>query len=403
MVLHWIWFAQLRGISLRVKKQLLEQFRDPEELFCTAPEALPDWLSSNQRQALENRDLSQAQAIREDCRQKGIRILGFTDAAYPSRLRSLEDPPVLLYCKGTIPDWDAQPVIGIVGTRRATTYGLTTAAAFARHIAACGGLVISGGADGIDGAAMQGALEAGKPTVGVLGCGVDVVYPKKNRALFELTEQSGCLISEYPPETPGLSWHFLERNRIISGIANGLLVVEAPAKSGALNTAQHAWEQGRDVFAVPANVGQESCAGSNALLEEKAIAALSGWSVVKHYERLYPHSVAFREAPESRGLPGLQEPKLTSQSGKNGKVRPKADKISIDKEEKSAYSVLNIVGSALSEQEQAVLNCVGPEPQILDAVIARTDLSPSGVKSILTRLALKGLVVWHDGGRVSRK
>jgi len=240
---YWIWFAELSGISLRTKRQLLETFLDPEELFRAEEKALTVF-PKEVAEALQNKDLAESTEIYRQCLQKGIGILSFADAAYPESLRNIEDPPMVLYFKGSLPDWQAQPVIGVVGTRKASPYGLQTAHLLSAQIAACGGLVVSGVAAGVDAWSMEGALDAGKPAVGVLGCGIDVVYPASNRALYKRTEEIGCLISEYSPGTRPFPGNFLHRNRIISGVSAGLLVVEAPEKSGALNTARHAFTQG---------------------------------------------------------------------------------------------------------------------------------------------------------------
>ena len=401
MLIYWIWFAQLKKLSKGQKQWLLEYFRDPEEIYHSEPKCYKGIPGMTQEilQALEQKDLGEAKKILTQCEEKGIGILTFLDDAYPMKLRNTADAPMVLYYKGALPDWESLPVIGIVGTRKATPYGMNTALRFGRQIAACGAVVVSGGASGIDTMAMQGAMETGKPVVGVLGCGVDVVYPKSNRQMFENVLQKGCLISEYPPGTQAYSWNFPERNRIISGMANGLLVVEAPERSGALNTARHAMEQGRDVFAVPGNVDVAACAGSNALLQEQALAALSGWDVAKQYEALYPGRIQKHSPPEP--LPKVAQQPAIPQILRNSWTHN--DKKSIDKEEKSTYSVLNVAKPLLSETEQAVLSQITREECCLDDIIDRTQLPAGTVKSALTRLALKGLVVNHPGGRVSLK
>ena len=252
MPVYWIWFAQLRGISLWTKRQLLETFQDPEELYLAEEKALHGF-PQEVVDALQEKDLTESWQIHSRCAQKGIGILTYGDAAYPEALRNIEDPPMVLYFKGKLPNWKSQPVIGVVGTRKASPYGLQTAHLLGGQIAMCGGLVVSGVATGIDAHAMEGALDAGKSAVGVLGGGVDVVYPASNRELYRRTEENGCLISEYPPGSRPYPGNFLQRNRIISGVSSGLLVVEAPVKSGALNTARHAFSQGRDLFVAPGN------------------------------------------------------------------------------------------------------------------------------------------------------
>ena len=401
MLIYWIWFAQLKKLSKAQKQWLLEYFRDPEEIYHSEQKRYKGLSGMTQEilQALEQKDLSEAQNILAQCEEKGIGILTFLDDAYPVKLRNTADAPMVLYYRGKLPNWENVPVIGIVGTRKATPYGMNTALRFGRQIAACGALVVSGGASGIDTMAMRGAMEAGRPVVGVLGCGVDVVYPKPNRQMFENVLQNGCLLSEYPPGTKAYSWNFPERNRIISGVANGLLVVEAPEKSGALNTARHAMEQGRDVFAVPGNVDVAACAGSNALLQEQAAPALSGWDVVKQYEALYPGKVRRQHTAEP--VPKVAQKPVIPEILKDSSTDN--NKKSIDKEEKSTYSVLNVERPPLSNAEAAVFAQINREECSLDDLIDRVQLPAGAVKSALTRLALKKLVVVHPGGRVSLK
>lgn len=401
LTVYWIWFAQLSGINCRQKRQLLESFRDPEEIYLAQSKVFP----ADVAEALDQKDLSAARAIAKQCSKEGIGILTYGDAAYPERLRNIEDPPMVLYYKGILPDWNVQPAIGVVGTRKASAYGLQTARLLSAQIAACGGMVVSGAAAGIDTAAMEGALEAERPVIGVLGGGVDVVYPAKNRELYRRTGEKGCLLSEYPPGTRPFGSHFLHRNRIISGISDGVLVVEAPERSGALNTARHAFSQGRDMFVVPGNLGVETCLGSNALLQEGAYAALSGWDVVKHYENLYPGAVTFRKITlEKQAEPALQKVAQVSRiPEKEQQKKETLPKNVIDNQGESTYSVINKPAVSLSDQENAVLELLSREPRFADSVMDAADLPSGTVQSILTRLAIKGLVQYHPDGRISRK
>ena len=400
MLVHWIWLAQ-KKFSCAQKWQLLQHFSDPEEIYHAEESALKETgvLSADALDALDDKNLTLAQNIVDECENKGIHILIIGDDTYPKRLRNTYDPPLVLYFRGSVPDWNEVPVIGIVGTRKATAYGCNTARQFGAQIAACGALVVSGGADGIDAMGMYGALDAGKSVVGVLGCGVDVVYPKKNQQLFDLTVANGCLISEYPPRTPANAWHFPQRNRIISGISNGLLVVEAPQRSGALITANYALDQGRDVYVVPGPVDNPYCEGSNALMKDRADMALSGWDVVKDYADLYPGKIS-QCMPRTSLARVAQEPQTPA-------VFPEAvtaaDKKSIDNRDKSTYSVVNKPLPALSEEEQDVLARIGSEPRLVDEILEELQISAGVAKAILTRLAIKGVTRNHPGGRVSRK
>ena len=414
MLVHWIWLAQLPKVQLQQKYDLLERYGDAEDLYYASREMrfAPEGLTEQQLQALCETELTEAQGILEVCRNDGIRLLVLTDTAYPARLRATQQPPLVLYCKGRLPEFDKQPVIAAVGTRKASIYGMATAKSFGAQIAACGALVVSGCAGGIDAMAMEGALETGAAVVGVLGCGVDVVYPKSNRKLLERVLEQGCLLSEYPPKTPPYRWNFPARNRILSGISNGVLVVEAPASSGALITAELAVEQGRDVYVVPGNVGVASCAGSNALLREQGIAVFSGWDVVRDYATQWPNAVrdASAQFPAIATVPPMAEkPALVAQKtevpGKQKLTKAENDKKDIDNGKNKHYSVLDTATAniALTQDEQTVLACLTAEPQLTDAIIGKAGLPSGKVLSALTTLALKGLAANHPGRRVSLK
>ena len=241
MPVYWIWLSLLPDLSLRQKNQILQHFSDAEELYFAEKEKLEE-LPADVVKVLGNKDLAAAEKVLRTCTRKSIEILTCADSRYPRRLLNIPDPPIVLYYSGHLPDWEYQPVVSVVGTRKASPYGLATAKKLSRQIAACGGLVISGCANGIDSAAMQGAMEVGSVTVGVLGNGVDVVYPRNNRNLYAKVAKCGCLISEYEPGSKPERWHFPQRNRIMSGIANCVLVIEAPDPSGALITARCALE-----------------------------------------------------------------------------------------------------------------------------------------------------------------
>lgn len=392
MLVHWIWLARLEGISLRQKVQLLQRFSDAEELYFT--EEAED-LSTEILSALRNKDLTDAEKILRICARKNISILTYADEAYPRRLRNIPDPPVILYYRGTLPDWESLPVICVVGTRKATPYGISAAKKLSREIAACGGLVVSGCAKGIDSSAMYGAMEAGANTVGVLGNGVDVVYPRSSRELYEQVVSTGCLISEYEPGSRPEGWHFPQRNRIMSGIANGTLIVEAPDPSGALITARRALEQGRDVFAVPGNIDAPTCVGSNALLQEGAVPVLSGWDVMKEYAAHYPN-VANRKVP-------LQQEVRRETVAFVAQPAAMADKKDIDKQPVNSYSGIENSLDRLTEEEKHILACLTREPTPVDDVIAASGLPSGRALSLLTKLALLGLIRNHPGRLVSLK
>lgn len=397
MLEYWLWYAE-RKMSGYQKRMLLEHFRDPEELYGAGEKILQqiEGMTEDICETLMDKDLTQARLLQRHCMRAHIQVLTFTDERYPERLRSLHDAPVVLYYQGMLPNWNDVPVIGIVGTRKSTSYGNQLAADMSAQIAACGGMVVSGGAKGIDTIALESALAAGGTTVAVLAGGLDKYYPATNTPLFRRMCNTGCLITEYPPGTPSNSWNFPVRNRIISGISNGLLVVEAPAKSGALISARHAMEQGRDVFSVPGSVTMPTCEGTNALLQEGARAVLSGWDVMKEYESLYPDCVCRPNTSqrERKSVPQVAQPVTYPQM---------ADKKPIDNGEKDAYSVGHTAKFTLTQQEQALVACVGCEGGLMDEIIAGSGLQTAEANKLLTRLALKKVLVLHPGGRVTLK
>jgi DNA processing protein len=198
-----------------------------------------------------------------------VSILTLNDSDYPNLLKTIYNPPPILYYKGASLK-NLGPIVAIVGSRKASQYGMQMAERFAYELSRAGVTIISGAARGIDTMAHWGALHANASTIAVLGCGVDIVYPKENKKLFDCIQEHGTLISEFPLGTPPLPGNFPLRNRIISGLAHAVLVVEAGMPSGALITVDHALEQGRDVYALPGNVNNRFNKGSNKLLKEGA-------------------------------------------------------------------------------------------------------------------------------------
>ena len=409
MLMHWIWLAHHPKLTMGAKLKLLAHFGDPEEIWFTEDTALAavEDLSAEAKEALRDRSLTEAEKIIEKCSRDRIGILTLEDAAYPARLKHIYDPPLVLYYRGTLPEFDGRPVIGIVGTRKATPYGLQAAYRIGYQIGRCGGIVVSGLAAGVDAMAMTGALAAEQPVVGVLGCGVDVVYPRSNRELFRKTEDYGCILSEYAPGTEPVKWNFPSRNRIISGLSNGVLVVEAPEKSGALITARQAADQGRDVFVVPGNIDMDSCVGSNRLLRSGALPVGCGWDVMSEYESLYPETVHRDDSLPKRDPP-LKEEKSSAFDGKNrvdstGKQDRKNenDKIVIDKEQSSPYSDVNDIPPNLSKEEQCIVAALQNGVRLVDDVIAETGMTTGRFLSLLTMLELKKVIVRHPGKRIS--
>ena len=417
MLTHWIWLAHRPGVSDRMKMVLLEHFCDPEDIYFADGEAfnhIPE-LSEEARTSLRDKNLASAEATLEACSRKKLHILTYRDAGYPARLRNIPDPPLVLYYKGQLPELDSVPVIGVVGTRKASAYGLTAAKRMGYQIGRCGGAVVSGMAYGIDGMAMSGALTAGATTVGVLGCGADIIYPLSNRALFRDVERYGCILSEFEPGQPPARWTFPRRNRIISGLSCGVLVVEAPESSGALITARHAAEQGRDVFVVPGNIDVPSCVGSNRLLRDGAIMVCSGWEVLSEYQGIFPDKIHREDAPahqtaypdevakaareaETKPPKVAQKPRIPREESN---LKKNLEKKSIDKPPVAAYSDVNTDLSNLSEEERRIVAALQAGQRLVDDVIAETGLTTGKLLSILTMLELKGIIKRLPGKQIT--
>ena len=406
MLLHWIWFAHLPGVSDWMKKTLLQHFQDPEEIFFAGDRDF-DYIEGITREAiagLTERNLQSAEQILEVCLRKNIHVLTWQDAGYPNRLRNISDPPMVLYYKGNLPDIDSSPVIGVVGTRKATLYGLDVARRMGYQISKCGGIVVSGMAAGIDAKAVYGGLMGGQSVIGILGCGVDVVYPLSNKELYEDVRRYGCLISEFPPGTPPNKWNFPKRNRIISGISCGVLVVEAPERSGALITAGQAAEQGRDVFVIPGNIDNPACLGSNRLMRDGAMPVGCGWDVMAEYEGLFPgkvHKTDAREIPcEKSEEPAIIKTKKVVAEPQSGKEKEKTTKKVIDKEQSAPYSDVNDTMPQLSEEERILVDALKDGVRLVDDVIAQTGMGTGKLLGLLTMLEIKGVITRLPGKRI---
>lgn len=418
MMVHWIWLSTRRGISDRVKTALVHHFQDPEAVyFADADSFLQiEGLTEEGRAALSDKCLSEAEKILRDCQREGLHILTYQDAAYPARLKNIPDPPLVLYYKGRLPNFDGLPVIAVVGTRKASAYGMNAARKLGYQIASCGGIVVSGMAFGIDGMATRGALTAGSTAVGVLGCGADVVYPASNRGLFQDMEQYGCLISEFAPGTPPIHYNFPKRNRIISGLSCGVLVVEAPEKSGALITAQLALDQGRDVFVVPGNIDVDTFVGSNRLLRDGAIAISSGWDIMSEYQQQFPEKVrkcdeALRrdadgeisEASQKCEKAQLHVAQKAPAFGNHRLSKQNEEKKVIDKDDSSPYSDVEDRAPPLSQDEQKVLSALARGERLVDDVIAETEIPTAKMLAALTMLQIRGMIRQLPGKRISLK
>ena len=308
-LLFWIWLAENLGAAPRDFKHLYSLNDSPYEFFRMEESEIEPLvgISSKTKQALANKDLRRASDILARCEREGYGVVTYGDEAYPALLREIDRPPVLLYYAGTYPNFATHLTLGIVGTRRMSAYGLRTAYKISYELSSIGALIVSGMAAGIDGVAACAALDAGQATVAVLGCGLDQVYPRHHGPLMQAIREGGVLLSEYSPGTKPNFYNFPIRNRIISGISHGTVVVEAGVGSGSLITANEAVRQGRDVFALPANVGAIGAEGTNGLLRDGARMVLEARDIVAPYQFLFSETLRPEEISrvEERSKPDL--------------------------------------------------------------------------------------------------
>ncbi|MBI1766519.1 MAG: DNA-protecting protein DprA [Acidobacteria bacterium] len=271
----WIALNMIRGIGPRTANQLLAEFGTPAQVFAASRLWLEKLgLKPNTIQELHDSSiLEKANAEIERLEALHARVITLEDEDYPALLREIHDPPIALYVRGDLPRAYAQPCLAVVGSRRCSTYGVNTAQMLARDLAANGLTIVSGMARGIDAAAHRGALEvaeAGGQTIAIVGTGLETIYPKEHKGLEAEIMAHGAVISEFPLGTPPLPQNFPYRNRILSGLCFGVLVVEAAEHSGSLITARLAYEQGREVFAVPGNITSQTSFGPNYLIKDGA-------------------------------------------------------------------------------------------------------------------------------------
>ena len=292
--LFWIWLSRRLGEGSRIYPELLERFISPYDIYKADEEELlsimPN-MSERVCRALCDKRLDEAYDIMGYCQRGGCSLLCYGDANYPLSLRSLEDPPLVLYYRGRLPDFQNELFIAMVGTRKMSEYGKRTSYKIAYELARAGAVIVSGMARGIDGVAAAAALEAGGKTVAFLGCGIDVAYPPEHTEFKRIIEQRGVVMTEYAPGARPERYHFPVRNRLISGLSQGTVIIDAREGSGSLITAERALTQGRALYAVPANVGGPNAAGANNLIRDGARVVLCADDILKDHSLLYRHII----------------------------------------------------------------------------------------------------------------
>ena len=350
----WLRLALTEGIGGAAQRRLLSDFGSPEAVFAASHAELARRVDAERAAALRaGGNRAAAATTLEWLRDPVNHVVTLADADYPPALLEVGDPPLLLYLKGR-PELLRQPAVAIVGSRSATAQGLANAEAFAHALSDAGITVVSGLALGIDAAAHRGGLAGAGSSVAVVGTGLDIVYPARNRELAHRLAQEGALLSEFALGTPAVAANFPRRNRLISGLSLGVLVVEAAMQSGSLITARLAGEQGREVFAIPGSIHSPLAKGCHRLIKQGA-----------------------KLVDDARDI--LEELKLPGRA-----------------------AVSRERGAPRDERTRAVLDAMGFDPCDLDVLVERTALAADALSAMLLELELAGDVSTLPGGKYQR-
>lgn len=370
-ILKWLWLTQTKGITNGDITALFEQFDTVEEIYGEKDFSNIQHVKPSVRQALKDKSLKKAENVLQAANKCDTQILVYDDKNYPDSLRTIHSPPYVLYIRGEIMNWDRLLAIGIVGTRDCTDYGVKAANVISAGLAENGVTVVSGMARGIDSAAARAALNAGNKTIAVLGCGTDVVYPPENAKLMLEIIENGAVISEYPPGSKPDRTHFPWRNRIISGLSRGVVITEAPKKSGALITAEYALEQGRDIFAVPGSIFKDTCKGTNKLLASCAKAVASAEDILEEYT----YEIERLNLEKPQGIKKLFAGRKTEKVNNEIKL-----------------SINDKRYDGLSEDEKSVIALLLEDNLHIDDITRKTGFDIARLTPIMSMLEFSGLI-----------
>lgn len=395
---YWIWLANLPKVGSQLKLALLEHFGGPENIYFGEKEEyfLVKGMNRTAAMALEDKALDPADRILGDCDRLGLRVITMRDTEYPDRLRNIYDPPLLLYVQGRMPRFDEEVGIAMVGTRQASAYAMEAGERLAFQMAGLGAVIISGLAAGGDASAHRGALRANGVTAAVIGGGHDIIYPRENERLYADIAARGVILSEYPPGTEHRGPHFPVRNRIISGLSLGVVVIEAPERSGALITANRALDQGRDVYVIPGRVGDRQCAGSNILLRDGAGVATDAWDVLAHYAGQYPHKIRYLRMEEPRHFGSGAVARHTEMKPAE-KPKPRREM-----PEQPRKPLLDLTGRhGLTDDQVRIIRALEGRTVQVDELVEETQIPVRRALSALTVLEVDRIVVQEAGKRFS--
>lgn len=379
--LYYIWLTQGIGYCSTKVKYVYDLYPDIELLYKGGEQELRlcGIFTEKEITKLTKTNLSIAEDIIGKCCELNFKIYDISMAEYPQRLREIPDAPAVIYVSGELPDFDSLNTVSIVGTRRATVYGIRTSLSLGANLSKNGFVVVSGGALGIDCAAHRGVLQEKGKAVCVLGCGIDYDYLLENKELRNMIAATGALVSEYPPASPAATHNFPQRNRIISALSDGVIVVEAPKRSGSMITVDFALKQGKDVFAVMGNVDSPYSAGSNQLIKDGAV-PITCWQDVAEFYRGVIDYKTLEKTPTDTTV------NLIPSKNKNITAHSENKPVPVHKDV-----------TDLSEEERKIYLALTDTPMHIDDLAEKTNLPPFVIIRVISSLELKDLVVNTSG------
>lgn len=379
MIKYLIWLQQILGAGNLRAIRIIEHFGGAHNVYLSEKQDLKasGLFTAGDIKRCDKVSLKDAEEIVSICEKENIEIIPFGSESYPYCLSVIEDPPLVLYVKGKLPDFDNTPSIAVVGPRKVSDFGKKAAFSLSYRLAKAGFIIVSGGALGTDTYAHAGALKCNGITVLCMGCGILTDYLKENRALRDSVAEKGCLISEYPPYAPASKYTFPVRNRIISALAQGTVVIEAGEKSGALITARHANEQGRDVFVIPHSLEERQFAGSNALLRDGAKAVIDLSDIFGEYIARFPDKINIEKAYDGPIL--------------------KVNNKSCEEKNKNFKNSEKIIQETLSNEAKIVYNSLDKQ-KFIPEDIKDTGLSSQQLLAALTELEMEFYIKALPGG-----
>lgn len=391
---YWVWLSYAFGAGNIRLWDVLNHYASVSEAYEAISSGECEYLTIGERRRFSSVHMSQCESIIDYCEKKKYKILPFDSDEYPDRLRGIYNPPALLFCYGSLDGLDSEPALSVVGTRKPSQYSVDVTRKICTELVRVGMIIISGFALGIDSMAHQSALKNGGKTIAVLGCGLDYDYPKENAPVKEVIARRGAVVTEYFPGTKPSPITFPARNRILSGLGLGTLVIEASVKSGALITVEHAIQQGKDIFCVPpADIYDERYGGAVRLLRDGAIPVFGHLDILYEYYENFTHKLnAIQKKPE-----------FFMNSEPSSQLKP--SRKSVTKEEPETASESEdlsevVIDEALPEIQKNILGILKEENNLLaDEISEKSGVEISDLLVELTEMEIMGLIRALPGNR----